>query len=256
MTTDPSETDKTRDLTRQLLRIDVNGLDPYTSQKTTPLLATPMPSMRSGVRISEPVALEFRPLDRDTIGDVGEGLGRNQRGSAGSAGGLNWMAPDGRPHVLRTRGGLRPRWNELPIFSYPHENGWCSVIGGYRYRGGEIPTLYGSYVFTDACGFYDVKFWSLTEQADGTWVGAPLDIQVPDGFVPWDETRFAFSENSRGELTCARASTSTNWCTTRPINPAGELADALRFTPNPVVIGNDVVLDVGQCFSPPAHHGC
>ena len=235
----------------KLLRIDVNGLDPYTIPEDNPFVGNPD-------ALDEIWAYGFRnpwrwSFDRLTgdkfIGDVGEvDWEEISMESAGSAGGLNfgWRLMEG-PMCYEPVVDCDPDGTlELPIFSYPHENGWCSVIGGYRYRGSEIPTLYGSYVFTDACGFYDVKFWSLTEQADGTWVDAPLDIQVPDGFVPWDETRFAFSENNRGELyLCTRLNIYKLVYDPADQTGGGDLAEVLRFTPNPVVIGNDVVLDVG-----------
>ena len=75
---------------------------------------------------------------------------------------------------------------------------------------------------------------------------APLDIQVPDGFVPWDETRFAFSENNRGELyLCTRLNIYKLVYDPADQSGWGDLTEGLRFTPNPVIIGNDVVLDMG-----------
>jgi len=50
---------------------------------------------------------------------------------------------------------------ELPIFDYSHAFG-VSVIGGYVYRGGAIPGLYGSYVFSD-------------------WIGGNIWVSFPPG---------------------------------------------------------------------------
>ena len=69
---------------------------------------------------------------------------------------------------------------------------------------------------------------------------------MPGGFVPWDETRFGFSENNQGELyLCTRLNIYKLVYDPADQTGGGELADALRFTPNPVVIGNDVNLDMG-----------
>jgi hypothetical protein len=38
------------------------------------------------------------------------------------------------------------------VFQYSHENGNCSVTGGYVYRGAAIPALRGAYLYTDYCG--------------------------------------------------------------------------------------------------------
>lgn len=38
-----------------------------------------------------------------------------------------------------------------PIFEYGHEGGRCAIIGGYVSRGGEMPGLYGRYLYGDWC---------------------------------------------------------------------------------------------------------
>jgi glucose/arabinose dehydrogenase len=40
---------------------------------------------------------------------------------------------------------------EQPLVSISHNNGSCSITGGYVYRGTAIPALVGSYLFTDFC---------------------------------------------------------------------------------------------------------
>jgi hypothetical protein len=59
----------------------------------------------------------------------------------------------------------------LPIADYPHSLG-CAVISGYVYRGQNIPSLRGTYLYADYCRG---TFWSLrmqggvaTEQKDIT----------------------------------------------------------------------------------------
>jgi hypothetical protein len=39
----------------------------------------------------------------------------------------------------------------MPVFEYGHDQGRCSVTGGYVYRGRNLPTLQGSYLFGDYC---------------------------------------------------------------------------------------------------------
>ena len=50
-----------------------------------------------------------------------------------------------------------PTWTVLPVWEYP-TRGNCSVIGGYVYRGGGIPSLTGAYVFADFCSG---RIWAL-----------------------------------------------------------------------------------------------
>jgi glucose/arabinose dehydrogenase len=38
-----------------------------------------------------------------------------------------------------------------PVTEYAHEQGRCSVTGGYVYRGTKIPALQGTYIFGDFC---------------------------------------------------------------------------------------------------------
>jgi hypothetical protein len=38
-----------------------------------------------------------------------------------------------------------------PVFEYTHDAGECSITGGYVYRGGAIPQLFGTYVYGDYC---------------------------------------------------------------------------------------------------------
>jgi glucose/arabinose dehydrogenase len=39
----------------------------------------------------------------------------------------------------------------FPVAEYGHEQGRCSITGGYVYRGGTVPALRGSYLFGDYC---------------------------------------------------------------------------------------------------------
>jgi len=38
-----------------------------------------------------------------------------------------------------------------PIFEYSHDDGGCSITGGFVYRGSAIPALYGKYLYGDYC---------------------------------------------------------------------------------------------------------
>jgi hypothetical protein len=39
----------------------------------------------------------------------------------------------------------------FPIAEYGHEQGRCSITGGYVYRGASVPALRGLYLFGDYC---------------------------------------------------------------------------------------------------------
>jgi glucose/arabinose dehydrogenase len=93
-------------------------------------------------------------FDRGTgdlwIGDVGQGGWEEiDVESAGSGGGTNfgWNRFEGA-HAFQ---GGPSAGIVAPVFEYPHDGRVCAVIGGYVYRGGEIPDLVGAYVFGDLC---------------------------------------------------------------------------------------------------------
>jgi hypothetical protein len=51
-----------------------------------------------------------------------------------------------------------------PIYEYSHGEGACAVIGGHVYRGSQIPSLVGKYIFGDLC---TGEVFSLEETAAG-----------------------------------------------------------------------------------------
>ena len=76
----------------------------------------------------------------------------------------------------------------LPIFEYGRDQG-CSVIGGYVYRGEEIPGLQGTYLYSDYCG---TGVRGL--QVDG---GTVIDTRTWD--LPIEEA-YSFGQDDAGEL--------------------------------------------------------
>ena len=70
-----------------------------------------------------------------------------------------------------------------PVFEYAHEEGRCSITGGYVYRGAALPSAAGRYFYADYCSG---EVWSF---AGGT--------STPVGTVP---TPTSFGEDHAGEL--------------------------------------------------------
>jgi glucose/arabinose dehydrogenase len=70
--------------------------------------------------------------------------------AAGTGGGANfgWSAMEG---TLSYSGGEEPDNHVPPVLEYETTGDRCSITGGYVYRGGAIPDLVGSYVFSDYC---------------------------------------------------------------------------------------------------------
>ncbi|MBI3242804.1 MAG: PQQ-dependent sugar dehydrogenase [Chloroflexi bacterium] len=83
---------------------------------------------------------------------------------AASAGGENygWNSYEG----LHTYNGGVEAGLTFPIAEYSHEEGGCSVSGGYVYRGPALPALSGVYFFGDYCSG---KIWALYASTGGAW---------------------------------------------------------------------------------------
>ena len=60
-----------------------------------------------------------------------------------------------------------------PIFEYNQDNGDRSITGGYVYRGDELTTLQGKYVYGD---FVSGRIWTLTED------GSTNELLIESGF--------------------------------------------------------------------------
>lgn len=95
------------------------------------------------------------------IADVGQAAREEINVSTGpNAGrGLNygWRLMEGsacfNPTTNCNSGGLT-----LPILEYAHENGACSVTGGFVYRGSAAPAIQGTYFYADFCAGFVRSF--------------------------------------------------------------------------------------------------
>jgi len=159
----------------KMLRIDVDGADnipgnddddgvigmtlpPYTSPSTNPFAG---PTAGSDeiyfIGLRNPWRNSF---DRGTgamyIGDVGQDLIEE----------IDYVAPNTPPTPVKNFGWRCMEGNNctglggctcnaanltLPIQTYTHSSGRCSITGGYAYRGCAIPSLAGTYFYADYC---------------------------------------------------------------------------------------------------------
>lgn len=72
-------------------------------------------------------------------------------------GNYGWRCYEGNhPYNLK---GCKSKDNYIfPVWEYRRDNGNCSIIGGYVYRGNELKELVGSYIFGDFCSG---RIWAL-----------------------------------------------------------------------------------------------
>ncbi len=122
------------------------------------------------------------------IADVGEqSVEEINYLAAGSVAGTNfgWSLFEGNsPYKATDKTGLT-----FPVVTYGHEDGNCSITGGYVYRGTALPALVGKYVFGDYCSGW---IWSTYRKTESQWYTA----QVLESKAHIT----TFGENNRGEL--------------------------------------------------------
>src|SRR5438132_1372769 len=162
------------ELLGKILRIDVNGAAPYAIPATNPFRSTPgaRPEIWAfGLR--NPWRFSF---DRQTgdlfIADVGQDKREEvDFQPAASAGGENygWRRMEGTL-CYNPSSGCNDGTLTLPTLEYGHLPDNCSITGGYRYRGGRFPQLFGRYFYGDYCSG---RIWNGI-QSGQTWSSAQL----------------------------------------------------------------------------------
>lgn len=175
----------------KILRIDINTDERYIIPMDNPFVnnAEVKPEIWAyGLR--NPWRFSFDRLTGELyIADVGQN---------------NWEEIDFEP--ADSTGGANYGWNKMegthcfiplcnseafipPIFEYSHEEGACSVTGGYVYRGSMNNQLFGAYVYGDYCSG---DIWALKRSSDGNWSNNLLlstDLRIS-----------SFGEDESGEL--------------------------------------------------------
>jgi len=96
-------------------------------------------------------------FDRETgdlwIGDVGQGeheeVNVAEAPDLGRGANYGWNVFEGKQRYRQ--GAVNGTAATRPLFQLSHDDGNCSVIGGFVYRGTLVPDLVGAYVYTDYC---------------------------------------------------------------------------------------------------------
>jgi glucose/arabinose dehydrogenase len=137
----------------KLLRLDVDGGDPYAVPSDNPFFGQPGPRAEIwAIGLRNPWRFSF---DAESgllfIGDVGQNAWEEVDVAPADQPALNfgWSVMEGA-HCLGAsscdQSGLT-----LPVHEYPNPDEGCSVIGGYVYRGTAIPEIAGHYFYSDLC---------------------------------------------------------------------------------------------------------
>jgi len=178
---DPNETGQNpNDLLGSILRINVSGSG-YTVPSDNPFPGNPV--FAFGFR--NPWRFSF---DRETgamwVGDVGQNQWEEVERVV-KGGNYGWDCYEGfasyEPDGCPSSGFVAPR------AVYSHDDGSCSVTGGYVYRGPSMPELDGWYVYGDFCSG---NIWAVNT------VGSAAPVLLADTGLPIA----SFAELPDGEL--------------------------------------------------------
>ncbi len=143
-------------------------------------------------------------FDRTTgdlyIGDVGQSLREEvdvaqvtqQAPNAGKGINYGWRIMEGFL-CFDPPSGCNTAGLTLPILDYTHDDGACSIIGGYVYRGTKTTAVTGTYFYGDLCAGFVRSFQQQNGQlgTQNTW---PL-LSPPAG-----QQITSFGEDAQGEL--------------------------------------------------------
>ena len=150
------------ELLGKILRIDIDGAAPYAIPPSNPYANGGGRPEVFALGVRNPWRIAFDGNDI-YIADVGQNAIEEMSVITTSDAGANlgWSIMEGdrcfRAEACTTDGLI------LPIHQYTHDEGGCSITGGYVYRGEALPQLSGHYFFADLC---DGKLRSL-RHSDG-----------------------------------------------------------------------------------------
>jgi hypothetical protein len=152
----------------KILRLDVNGAQPYAIPPTNPFVG--QAGKRGEIWITgvrNPWRFSF---DREAgllyLADVGQNAWEEVDVIPAAQGGLNfgWNLMEGL-HCYGSS-SCSQQGLTLPVLEYSHADG-CSITGGYVYRGSAIPALRGHYFYSDYCNGWLRSFrWDGAQAVD------------------------------------------------------------------------------------------
>lgn len=210
------------ELLGKMLRIDVNSGTPYGIPANNPYVGIAGADEIWAIGMRNPWKFSF---DRQTgdlwIADVGQNQYEEVNRAASTESGLNygWRCYEGNT-AYNTAGCATQGTMKSPLFTTNHSNGFCSITGGFVYRGTQYPNFQGKYFFSDYCK-------------------AQIGMSDSSGNVTFSQTFsgnnfVSFGEDSNGELYVASISNGTIYKivdTTLGIDPFAK--NEVSVYPNP-----------------------
>jgi len=165
-----------------ILRLDVDGADPYAIPPENPFSDGGGAPEVWAWGLRNPWRFSFDG-DLVFIGDVGQNQWEEIDVVDHRSGGPNFGWPVMEATHCFAASDCDAAAFVAPVFEYGHDEGNCSVTGGYVYRGSAIPELSGAYLFGDFCsgtvwsffldgeGIYGVQEWPALQSPGLTSFG-------------------------------------------------------------------------------------
>jgi len=176
----------------KIVRIDPVGTDgrPYDVPEGNPFADQPgaRPEIW-GYGLRNPWRFSFDRATNDVwIADVGQDDVEEVNflpATEGEGANYGWNLFEGtRPFLGKVPSGTVP-----PIAEYTHDDGRCSITGGYVYRGSQIAELQGAYLYGDFC---DGRLHAIAQSDGRLSASADLGVTV--------EQLVSFGQDDQGEL--------------------------------------------------------
>lgn len=162
----------------KILRINVSRTEPYSIPVGNPYAngAGGKPEVwATGARNPWRFAFD-RPTGLLYVADVGQNQIEEVDVVAASRGGVNygWNTMEGDA-CYHPSSGCNKAGLEIPVLTYTHAGGACSITGGFVYRGRRLPAIAGHYFYADYCAGWvrsfkyengaatDRRDWKLSE---------------------------------------------------------------------------------------------
>jgi len=176
----------------KLLRIDVDGGDPYVNPPNNPYAGGGGRGEIWAIGLRNPWRYAFDPPSGLLyVGDVGQNLYEEVNVEPAGSAALNygWNIMEGA-HCYGS-GTCSSAGLVLPAVEYDHSNNNCAVIGGFVYRGTQSPALAGQFFYADLCAAWLRSF---------TYAGGGATAQKNWAFNVGLGSVNSFGQDAGGEL--------------------------------------------------------
>lgn len=175
----------------KMIRIDVDNGSPYSVPADNPFLAdTNTLDEIWAIGLRNPWRYSFDADNGDLwIGDVGQSdVEEVCVQLANSAGGENygWRCYEGNT-PFNTSGCGSASDYVFPVSEHFHSDGWCSITGGFVYRGATYPLIYGHYIYVDYCAG---EFFALEPDSSGGYTRGNVLNSGQFGFSSFGEDMY------------------------------------------------------------------